>query len=94
MIDIVPQDLERVRSDFGEKAFTAMPWFLPVRQGDRESTVTAMVTATPQNEGFFTNATVVASVEVEGDAWIDVSADLEAYSWGLLTRLEENRGTA
>ena len=82
VIELVPGDLDRVRADFGPDAFTAMPWTLPVRHGDRESAVTAMVTATPESEGFLTEETQIASVPVAGEAWIDISADL-AYALGV-----------
>lgn len=78
VIHVTSADRDRVAQDFGPTAYTAAEWTLPVRHGDDETAVRAMVTDTtgPEARGFFSGDTAIASQEVEGNRWIDVSADL------------------
>lgn len=76
VIHVTSADRDRVAQDFGPTAYTAAEWTLPVRHGDDETAVRAMVTDTPGGKGFFSGDTAIASQEVEGNHWIDVSAEL------------------
>lgn len=79
-IYVFPEDLERVRSDFGERVYLSAPWELPIMHDGREVTARARVTATPEASmsGWFPSRTQRSGPAVDADQWVDLSAGLAA----------------
>ncbi len=76
VLDVYPDDIERVKKDFGSDAYLSAPWHMALKKDSIEINSMIRVTATPENTayGWFPTATRRAYKPVEsGENWIDLN---------------------
>ncbi|MDO5502441.1 MAG: hypothetical protein Q4G67_04620 [Actinomycetia bacterium] len=73
-IYVFPQDIERVKRDFGNDAFLSARWSIPVVSNGHEVPVEAQVTSTPENSrhGWFPERTARPGRVEISSGWIDL----------------------
>ena len=75
-VEVYPEDLERVKQDFGSDVYLSAPWHMALKKDSNEINSMVRVTATPENtaHGWFPTATRRAYKPVEsGENWIDLN---------------------